>query len=204
MKSIKRMKVSAIAFGVVAIATTIITTSSIASAHDDHPDGLGAVRKATAQFRNDLKAAGDAGYGLLKDLAGIACIDNPGVGAMGVHYANVDLVVGGKVDAVHPQALVYEPTKNGRLRLAAVEYVVFQEAWDASHTAPPSLFGNEFMLTAAGNRFGLPAYYSLHAWVWKSNPLGTFNMWNPRVHCSPPTHRHDDDSMDGMDMGHDE
>ena len=39
------------------------------------------------------------------------------------------------------------------------------------------------MLTPGGNRFGLPAFYSLHAWIWKFNPSGTFAMWNPQVHC---------------------
>ena len=40
------------------------------------------------------------------------------------------------------------------------------------------------MLTAADNRFGLPAYYSLHAWIWLDNPAGMFNMWNPGVSCA--------------------
>jgi hypothetical protein len=35
----------------------------------------------------------------------------------------------------------------------------------------------------APNRFGLDAFYSLHAWMWKPNPAGTFAMWNPRVSC---------------------
>ena len=34
------------------------------------------------------------------------------------------------------------------------------------------------------NRFGLPAFYSLHAWIWKHNPSGTFSMWNPNVSCA--------------------
>jgi hypothetical protein len=199
MKSLKRVKARVFAFGVVAVATTIIATASIAAAHDDDlPNGLGAVRKATASFR-DLKVATDGGYGILKDTAGIACIDNPGVGAMGVHYVNGDLVAAGRVDALHPQALVYEPAKNGHLHLVAVEYVAFQAAWDASHRSPPTLFGVPFMLTPAGNRFGLPAFYSLHAWVRKSNPLGPFSMWNPRVRCGQT---HNGESMDdSMDMG---
>jgi hypothetical protein len=43
------------------------------------------------------------------------------------------------------------------------------------------------MLTPADNRFGLPAFYSLHVWVWKHNPKGTFEPWNPQVHCLPAT-----------------
>jgi hypothetical protein len=45
--------------------------------------------------------------------------------------------------------------------------------------APPNLFGQEFNFTDAPNRYGLPPFYSLHAWVWKDNPAGAFAMWNP-------------------------
>jgi hypothetical protein len=33
------------------------------------------------------------------------------------------------------------------------------------------------------NRYGLPPFYELHAWVWKHNPSGMFNDWNPLVTC---------------------
>ena len=79
---------------------------------------------------------------------------------------------------------MYEVEPNGQLRLGAVEYVVFQSTWDAAHSAPPTLFGQKFMLNPADNRFGLPAFYSLHAWIWKHNPKGTFEMWNPQVKCA--------------------
>jgi hypothetical protein len=39
------------------------------------------------------------------------------------------------------------------------------------------------MLIPEGNRYGLPAFHALHAWIWKFNPSGTFAMWNPRVSC---------------------
>ena len=102
---------------------------------------------------------------------------------MGVHYVRGDLVGDDVLEPTTPEALVYEPDGDGRMRLVAVEYVVFRSAWDATHETPPSLFGRAFDVTADGNRFGLPAYYSLHAWVWKHNPSGTFAMWNPEVHC---------------------
>jgi hypothetical protein len=73
---------------------------------------------------------------------------------------------------------------NGQLSLVAVEYVVIQQQWDATHDSPPELFGQHFMLTPDGNRFGLPAFYSLHAWIWQNNPTGTFSMWNPTVSCT--------------------
>ncbi len=82
-----------------------------------------------------------------------------------------------------PDVLVYEPRKNGRRKLVALEYVVFQSAWDAKHSDPPSLFGREFELVPEGNRYGLPPFYELHAWLWKRNANGRFADWNPRVKC---------------------
>ena len=142
-------------------------------------------RDATAVF-NDPAAALAGGYDLLTDAADLACIDQPGAGAMGIHYVKGALVQAGTIDAARPQALVYERTPDGRLQLAAVEYVVLQTGWDAAHTAPPALFGQTFMLTPADNRYGLPAFYSLHAWIWKPNPTGMFSMWNPSVSCAGP------------------
>jgi hypothetical protein len=150
--------------------------------HRHHPHGLQAARKATKKFRH-LEVAQHAGYGLLKDAAGIACIDNPGVGAMGVHYVQGDLVGDDEVHATKPEALVYEPQRDGKMRLVALEYVVFQSAWDATHDKLPRLFGQDFELVGAGNRYGLPPFYELHAWVWKHNPRGLFDDWNPRVTC---------------------
>jgi hypothetical protein len=33
------------------------------------------------------------------------------------------------------------------------------------------------------NRFGLPAFYTLHVWAWKENPNGAFVNWHPNVSC---------------------
>jgi len=162
----------------VAILTFLATALPGAAAGDT----LANARDATAAF-NDPAAALAAGYELLTDAAGLACIDQSGAGAMGVHYVKGPLVQSGALDAARPQALVYEVQPDGQLHLVALEYVVFQAAWDAGHPAPPTLFGQPFMLNAADNRFGLPAFYALHAWVWKANPSGAFNAWNPSVQC---------------------
>jgi hypothetical protein len=160
-------------------ALLALTISSAAFAAASSLDG---VRKANAKYHSVTKAKKD-GFGLLKDAKGIACIDQSGTGGMGLHYVNGDLVGDGKVKSTTPEALVYERKANGKLRLVAAEYVVFQEAWDANHEDPPSLFNHEFELIPAGNRYGLPAFYELHAWAWKHNELGTFANWNPDVSC---------------------
>ena len=144
--------------------------------------GLAEVKAATAVYHY-LPAAQAQGYSILTDLAGKTCIDQPGVGGMGVHYVNGGLVADPAIVARQPEAVVYAPAHDGRLQLVAVEYVTIKGAWDANHSTPPALFGHEFMTTDAPNRYGLPAFYSLHIWAWDKNPDGTFAMWNPDVVC---------------------
>ena len=43
--------------------------------------------------------------------------------------------------------------------------------------------GQLFHLFESPNRFGLPAFYTLHVWAWKENPNGAFINWNPNVSC---------------------
>ena len=75
------------------------------------------------------------------------------------------------------------PSEDGNLRLVALEYLALKANWDAHNAAPPSLFGQPFNETGAGNRYGLPAFYSLHAWIWDPNPTDLFFPWNSRVTC---------------------
>jgi hypothetical protein len=171
----KRWTALVVAAAVVALAATAAFA---------YPDRLllRRVKHATAKYHN-VETAKGAGYGLLLDAKGIACIDMPGQGAMGIHYVNTDLVGDGAIDPLKPEAMVYEPGPGGTLRLVAVEYVVFKADWDKNHHSRPRLFGQKFDRTGGDNRYGLPAFYSLHAWVWRDNPAGTLAMWNPRVHC---------------------
>jgi hypothetical protein len=93
---------------------------------------------------------------------------------MGFHYGNPDLI-DDTPQQFKPELLVYEPQKNGRLRLVAVEYIVPFDAWTSEE--PPSLHGIAFHRNEA---FGL---WVLHAWIWKYNPDGIFADWNPRASC---------------------
>ena len=137
-------------------------------------------KAATASF-HDLDKAKGAGYTVqVFDAAGITCIAQPGQGAMGIHMLKPSLL-DGAIDAERPELLVYEQRNNGTLKLVALEYLVFVADWAGS--SPPSLFGRQFDLVPAGNRYGLPPFYALHAWIWKPNPSGILNAWNPRVEC---------------------
>lgn len=144
---------------------------------------LSAVKQATAHF-HDVGDAEAVGYGRFLDAAGLACIESPGVGGMGIHYVNGGLVGDAVLDPARPEALVYEPKQGGGLRLVALEYIVFKGLWEAAgHSSPPALFGRRFDFTDSPNRYGIPPFYALHAWVWKTNSSGPLEPWNPRIDC---------------------
>jgi hypothetical protein len=105
-------------------------------------------------------------------------------GAMGLHYVNLPLVFDGELDPTRPEIVIYEPLPNGRLKMTGADFLVLKDAWDAKHPAPPELIGQLFHLFEAPNRFGLPAFYTLHVWAWKENPNGAFVNWHPKVSCA--------------------
>lgn len=135
------------------------------------------VQDSTEKFKSVLLAQA-AGYQLQ-----FGCVAGDDFGAMGMHYVNGDLVNSGVLDATKPQIVIYEPTPNGGLKLIGVDYLLIAEAWDAKHSSPPELMGQMFHLFTAPNRFGLPAFYTLHVWAWKANPKGSFVNWHPNVSC---------------------
>jgi hypothetical protein len=139
--------------------------------------GLAAARAGTAPLHSNA-AAQATGYGLLVDAEGIACIDKPGAGGMGVHYVNGDLL-DATVDITKPEALVYELDAAGHIAgLVGHEYIVPIDAWTAGR--PPALFGTDF------HRHPTLPLWVLHAWLWKDNPAGVFEDWNPAVRLCPP------------------
>jgi hypothetical protein len=161
------------------VLVAVFATAAVA------PAGQSAVSKARDATRkyHKLSTAKADGYAKLKDADGIACIDNPGVGGMGIHFVNGDLVGDGEVDLLHPEAVIYDPGRNGRKRYVAVEYVVLKADWDKNHSGRPHLYGRRFELVKEGNRYGLPDFFELHSWLWKHNPRGMHDDWNPHVKC---------------------
>jgi hypothetical protein len=139
------------------------------------------VRDATEAY-HDVDAAIAAGYSFrLPDLSGATCIESA-EGGMGVHMVNLGLVVDPTIEETKPEVMVYAESPNtGRLKLVAVEYVVFKADWTG--TSPPALFGREFDFTDSPNRYGLPPFYALHAWIWRHNPSGQLHAWNPKINC---------------------
>jgi hypothetical protein len=162
----------------VVLSFSVMSSVALARSHEPAPGDtlVETVRQATRSFKN-VDAAEAAGYGLFH-----GCVSGPQEGAMGIHLVNGDLVGDGEIDALQPEALIYE-IRDGRLRLVGVEYVVIAEAWDANHETPPTLMGQVFHYVGAPNRYRIPAFYELHVWAWKQNPSGMFTDWNPRVSC---------------------
>jgi hypothetical protein len=152
---------------------------------------LAAVRQATVGY-HDLSAALADGYA-----PATGCVEEPGLGAMGIHYLNPTLVGDQAVDLLDPEVLLYIPSANG-LRLVGVEYFVVALAnsgngpipWfdhepppDGWFTPAPELFGVTFNGPMEGHDAGMPWHYDFHVWAWQANPAGVFTDFNPRLSC---------------------
>jgi hypothetical protein len=165
-------------------ATTVAVQGQSARNHD-HGRGpskqnalVQSVMKSTERFKN-VSAAEAEGYTLM-----FGCVSGPDFGAMGLHYVKPELLDDAAVDAETPEIVIYEPLPNGGGRLIGADFLVFKDAWDAAHPeGPPNLMGQQFHLFESPNRFGLPAFYTLHVWAWKESPTGTFVNWHADVSC---------------------
>ena len=148
---------------------------------------LAEVRRLTASFHNFQRAANAGWFAQLS-----LCVAHPEMGGMGYHFGNPEYLANGILDPLKPEALMYEPMKNGRLRLVGVEYIVsfipqqFDENGAPIPGTPgipgdqPSLFGQDFDYSPHVGPFGS---WTLHVWLWRHNPSGMFAPFNPNVSC---------------------
>lgn len=167
---------------VAALVLSSLATASVATAGPDNGQSdLAKVRAATAQFHR-VEAAEADGHQLGWRNPAIpitGCIVHPTDGAMGYHWFDHDAIDDISLDPLEPEGLVYESLPNGELKLVAVEWIVPADAWHAAgNEGPPSVLGQEMGILnpALG-------WYILHAWIWKPNPSGMFQNWNPDVEC---------------------
>jgi hypothetical protein len=135
------------------------------------------VRESTERFK-DVRVAEAEGYVLQ-----FGCVSDDDAGAMGLHYVKGEYVGDDVLDPTRPEIIIYEPLPGGRRKLIGVDYLVFTETWHKSNAATPQLMGQLMHLFDAPNRFGLPAFYTLHVWAWKENPTGSFVNWHSKVSC---------------------
>lgn len=127
------------------------------------------VRQATSRFHSTTQAQ-KAGYGVEHQ-----CVAVPGLGGMGQHWVNMDLV-DPVFDPEQPEVLLYAPGPNGKPQLVAVEYIVI----DAGQGQPS--FGAQ-PFDVGGTPVPV-SHWSLHVWVFETNPSGTFAPFNPNVECN--------------------
>ena len=150
---------------------------SQASARPHSGDLVRVVRDSTRRFL-DVRKAESEGYGLL-----FGCVSGPDDGAMGLHYVNMELVADPTLDPRRPEIVIYEPLPNGGRRLIGADFLVFAADWHASNTGTPQIMGQLMHLIESPNRYGLPAFYTLHVWAWKPSPTGAFVNWHADVSC---------------------
>ena len=139
------------------------------------------VRAATEKFKDVTNVEGPGPEYALT----FGCVSGGDFGAMGLHYLKGSILHDGEIDKNDPEIILFEPTRNGGIRITGADYIVFVSEWEQKHKGegPPSIDGQWFHLFDAPNRFGLDPFYTLHVWAWKDNPNGTFVNWNPSVSC---------------------
>ncbi len=166
---------------IAAVAAVTLPSAAAASSASQGQADLAPVRAATARY-HDVEVAEQAGHqlGYIAPFLLDHCIAHPTDGAMGYHYFDHDGIHDTELDASRPEGLVYEPGPDGKRKLVAVEWIVPKALWEAEgNTEPPVVLGHE--LHVLNPALG---WYILHAWVWKPNPAGMFEDWNPDVDCS--------------------
>lgn len=136
---------------------------------DADSDLIKLVRRATARYNSTTQAV-HAGY----ENNG-HCVEHPDLGGMGYHWVNGELT-DPVFDPANPEALLYEPDKNGNLKLVGVEYIVIDIGQDHPH------FG-DYPFDIGGTPVPVD-HYSLHVWLYKDNPNGMFTPFNPNVTCN--------------------
>jgi hypothetical protein len=192
----------------VAVATAAVLAavggSAVAETGPGEPT-FAEVRAATERFQ-DVEVALAEGY--IRDPADMCetadMMGRPAsAGAMGVHYFRPDLLgitappnprvsgAGIYTDFRAPAILLYEPQANGSLQLVAVENLVFKASWAAAgHESPPTFHGVAYdnmqddPATAADEAHNFEPHYDRHVWLYRENPNGVFEPFNPAVSCA--------------------
>jgi hypothetical protein len=175
------------------------------------PAGAGEIEDAVAKMRADTERFQDVevalAEGYIRDPAdhcfGATNMGMPPEwGVMGIHYFRPDMLgitateprVDGNglhLDWEQPSILIYEPQADGTLELVAVENLVFKAAWEAAgNTEPPKLLGRtwDHMVdnpdTAdLDEAHGFAEHYDQHVWVFRDNPSGVLEPFNPNATC---------------------
>jgi hypothetical protein len=194
--------------GFAAIAAAAMAQSSFATAAEDHEAALAAIKAAAEKYR-DIDVARAEGY-ISPDNEHCVAAAAEGLpaelGGMGIHYVRPDLLkitatsprVNGDsthTDFMNPAILIYEPQTDGSVELVALENLVFEKAWRAAgNDGPPVFQGREWGYmaddpdTPGDEAHGFEPHWDQHVWVFRENPSGTLEPFNPNVTCDHNRH----------------
>ncbi|WP_370161551.1 hypothetical protein [Limimaricola soesokkakensis] len=184
-------------------ALALLATPLAAETYD-----LDALRAATEKYR-DVEVALADGY--MPDPEG-HCVSAAAeglpaeLGAMGIHYlhpAMLGLAAPGErvdgdgthTDFTKPAILLYEPQADGSLELVGIENLVFKKAWEeAGNDGPPQINGRlwdamaDDPATDEDEAHGFMPHYDQHVWLFRENPSGELEPFNPNVSCDHAGH----------------
>lgn len=153
------------------VVSLIITMQSVtAYAAND----LAVIRSMTAKYHR-LQVALDEGFQPVFD-----CISHHSEGAMGYHYGLFSRF-DDQLVLEEPEVLVYAPDKQGKQKLAAVEYIIPAAAWNKAEA--PTFLGKTLQLKNTVGPYPADPYWELHVWVWRHNETDMYADWNPAVSC---------------------
>ncbi len=148
-----------------------LTATSVKGKTETLDSQLKQARRAAMKFHS-FKQAQKANYELA----------SPYVPNMGYHYVNTDLLLNGEFNVEQPEALLYVPNEQGKLKLVGIEYIV---PGFLSPEAPEGFIGDSdhwhFNPNVAGGS------WTLHVWVVEDNPDGVFAPTSPKVPFSDPS-----------------
>lgn len=93
---------------------------------------------------------------------------------MGYHWVNSSLV-DPVFEPTRPEVVLYAPGPNGLMKLVAVEYIVIDVGQPR-----PTFNGHPFDI--GGTPVPVP-HWSLHVWLYATNPDGQLAAFNPNMPC---------------------
>ncbi len=184
-----------------ATAVAIVFSTTSFAAADDYD--LDALRAAVEKYKDVNVALAD---GYIPDPSG-HCVSAaaeglpPELGGMGIHYLNpaaLKITAGEPrvdgmsthTDFMKPAILLYEPQADGSLELVGIENLVFEAAWRGmGHDSAPMLNGRHWdhmadnMGTTADEAHGFMPHFDQHVWLFRDNPNGVLEPFNPNVTC---------------------
>jgi hypothetical protein len=168
-----------------------------------HSENLDVIRAATEKYKDVNVALAE---GFIPDPSG-HCVSAAAEGlpvewgGMGIHYLNPELLqitaseprVDGNsthTDFTRPSVLLYEPQADGSLELVGIENLVWIEAMKAAGNPDvPVFMGRKWdkmaddPATAVDEAHRFMPHYDQHVWLYRENPSGILNPFNPAVTC---------------------